>query len=130
MLFAALTGKGMGAMPDTIYVLPVGGKLIAISDTTQLKNADPEKAEVVSLPGKPDQRRQKIVSALFAFPFPFGFLGAHRIMLGTKPWIPVVYVATFGGCFGLLPMIDFCTIVFSKDIRQYENNPHIFMWLH
>lgn len=73
-------------------------------------------------------RKKKIVSAICAFPFPLGFVGAHRVMLGTKPWVPVVYVATFGGCFGLLPLIDFCVITFSKDIEQYENNPNIFMW--
>jgi len=73
--------------------------------------------------------QKKVVSALFAFPFPFGFMGAHRVMLGTKPWVPVVYVATLGGCFGLLPLIDFFVITFSKDISSYENNPNIFMWV-
>lgn len=74
-------------------------------------------------------RKKKIVAALTAFPFPLGFMGAHRVILGTKPWVPVVYVATFGGVFGLLPLIDFCVIVFSKDIEQYENSPHVFMWV-
>lgn len=76
-----------------------------------------------------EQNKKKIISAFFAFPFPLGFMGAHRVMLGTKPWVPVVYVATFGGCFGVLPLIDFFVITFSKDIEQYENNPNIFMWL-
>ncbi|HSH65290.1 MAG TPA: NINE protein, partial [Bacteroidia bacterium] len=74
-------------------------------------------------------RKKKIVCALFALPFPCGFVGAHRVMLGTNPWIPVIYVATFGGCFGLLPLIDFCFITFSKDITPFENNPHVFMWV-
>ncbi|MBL7884955.1 MAG: hypothetical protein JNL69_12860 [Bacteroidia bacterium] len=73
--------------------------------------------------------QKKALSALFAFPFPFGFMGAHRVILGTKPWVPVVYVATLGGCFGLLPLIDFFVITLSKDISQYENNPNIFMWI-
>lgn len=101
-----------------------------VSDLPALKTIDgqPELMSAVSL--KPDEaKRKKLISAMLAFPFPFGFMGAHRVMLGCKPWIPVVYVATFGGCFGLLPMIDFCAIVFSKDITQYENNPHVFMWL-
>jgi len=75
------------------------------------------------------KEKKRWVAAVTAFPFPFGFVGAHRIMLGTKPWVPVVYIATFGGCFGLLPLIDFCVILFSKDIEQYENNPNIFMWI-
>lgn len=76
-----------------------------------------------------EKNKKKIISAFFAFPFPLGFMGAHRVMLGTKPWVPVVYVATFGGCFGVLPLIDFFVITFSKDIEKYENNPNIFMWL-
>jgi len=76
-----------------------------------------------------DEKKKKWVSALFAFPFPFGFMGAHRVMLGTKPWIPVIYVATLGGCFGILPLIDFCVITFSKNTEQYENNPQLFMWI-
>lgn len=72
--------------------------------------------------------RKKIISAICAFPFPFGFVGMHRVMLGTKPWIPVVYVATFGGGFGILPMIDFFVIIFKKDIGQLENCPNLFMW--
>lgn len=76
-----------------------------------------------------DLKKKKRVCAFFAFPFPFGFVGAHRVMLGTKPWIPVVYVATFGGCFGLLPLIDFIVILKAKDVEQYENNPNLFMWI-
>ena len=74
-------------------------------------------------------KRKKLIIGLFAFPFPMGFMGAHRVVLGCKPWIPVVYMATFGGCFGLLPLIDCCVIAFSKDIAQYENNARIFMWI-
>jgi TM2 domain-containing membrane protein YozV len=76
-----------------------------------------------------EKKRKKALTAMLAFPFPFGFMGAHRVMLGCKPWVPVVYVATFGGCFGLIPLIDFIAIIASKDIEEYENNPHVFMWL-
>ena len=78
---------------------------------------------------KKEKNKKKIISAFFAFPFPLGFMGAHRVMLGTKPWVPLVYVATFGGCFGVLPLIDFFVLTFSKNIEKYENNPNIFMWL-
>lgn len=84
---------------------------------------------VTELAAKDTMLKKKAVAALFAFPFPFGFMGAHRVMLGTKPWVPFVYAVTFGGCFGLLPMIDFFVILFSKDIEQFENNPNIFMWI-
>lgn len=99
-------------------------------DTAYLRvlGKDSTLTDSVSSPNK-IQKRKKIVAVIFAFPFPFGFVGVHRVMLGTKPWVPIVYVATFGGCFGLLPLIDFCTIAFSKNIEQYENNDNIFMWL-
>jgi TM2 domain-containing membrane protein YozV len=94
---------------------------------TELASADTTSHRILF--AKDETKKKKFVSSLLALPFPFGFLGAHRVMLGTKPWVPVVYIATFGGCFGLLPLIDFCVIVFSKDIEQYENNPRIFMWI-
>jgi len=104
---------------------------LTITDSTVvLKNAE-QLILIKQAPeiAKDSLLRKKLIASFFAFPFPFGFMGAHRIMLGTKPWVPVVYVATFGGCFGLLPLIDFCVIIFSKDIEQYENNPNIFMWV-
>lgn len=76
-----------------------------------------------------EHAKKKLLAGFLSFPFPMGFLGAHRILLGTKPWVPVVYVATFGGCFGLLPLIDFCVIMLSDDVTKYENNPNIFMWV-
>lgn len=79
--------------------------------------------------GSDTTKRRKFISALLALPFPFGFVGAHRVMLGSGPWVPVVYVATLGGCFGLLPLVDFCFIIFSKDITPFENNTHVFMWI-
>jgi TM2 domain-containing membrane protein YozV len=87
-----------------------------------------ESSTPVDISSTDHPRKKKFVCALFALPFPCGFVGAHRVMLGTKPWVPIVYVATFGGCFGLLPLIDFCFITFSKDLTPYENNPHVFMW--
>lgn len=98
---------------DTLFITSDG---LLVSDS--LKKGD-----------KKEMNKKKLISAFFAFPFPLGFMGAHRVMLGTKPWVPVVYVATFGGCFGVLPLIDFFVITFTKDIEQYENNPNIFMWL-
>lgn len=111
------TGYSNPIIKDTLYLK---------RDTIYLNTS----LDINSLPSKIDSTtRKKIIVSLFAFPFPMGFMGAHRVMLGCKPWIPVVYMATFGGCFGLLPLIDFCVIAFSKNIEQYENNSHVFMWI-
>src|SRR3954470_16340854 len=48
---------------------------------------------------------RKLTAAILAFPFPFGIVGIHRIYLGSAPYVPVVYIATLGGVFGLLPFI-------------------------
>ncbi|HET6993147.1 MAG TPA: TM2 domain-containing protein [Bacteroidia bacterium] len=72
----------------------------------------------------------KLIAAILAFPVPFGFLGLHRIYLGTDPWVPVVYTATLGGGM-LLPLMDFIAIIAANDeeLKQMENNPKMFMWI-
>jgi hypothetical protein len=57
-----------------------------------------------------------------------GPLGGHRLYLGTKPIVPVVYTLTLGGGVGVLPFIDLVVVCFSKDISRFENNDKIFMW--
>lgn len=72
---------------------------------------------------------KRFISAVLAFPFPFGIVGLHRIYLGTQPYVPVTYIASLGGVFGLLPLIDFFVIVCNKDLEHYTNNSKVFMWL-
>ena len=74
------------------------------------------------------KRRKKIFATLLAFPVPFGIIGLHRIYLGTKPYVPLVYIATLGGAAGIVPFIDFIVLLLEKDISKYENNPNIIMW--
>ncbi len=69
------------------------------------------------------------MAALLALPLPFGILALHRIYLGTKPYVPVVYIGTLGGVFGILPFIDFCVLLFDNDIERFTNNSKVFMWI-
>lgn len=73
------------------------------------------------------KKRKKLIAALLAFPLPFGIIGLHRIYLGTKPYVPLVYIATIGGV-GIIPFIDFVVICLEKDITHYYDNPNIIMW--
>lgn len=75
--------------------------------------------------------KEKLIAAILAFPVPFGFTGLHRIYLGSDPWIPVVYLITGGGGFGLVPLIDFIFIVTAdeEEFRKYENSSKLFMWV-
>ncbi|MBL7916884.1 MAG: TM2 domain-containing protein, partial [Bacteroidia bacterium] len=78
---------------------------------------------------KKQKKNKRIMAAVLAFPFPFGIVGLHRIYLGTAPYVPVVYIASLGGIFGILPFIDFCVIVLDKDFDRYNNNKKVFMWI-
>jgi TM2 domain-containing membrane protein YozV len=72
-------------------------------------------------------KKHRLVAALLAFPL--GVFGLHRIYMHTSPIVPLVYIATFGGLFGVLPFIDFVLILLNKDIHlTYTSNPHLFMW--
>jgi TM2 domain-containing membrane protein YozV len=75
------------------------------------------------------QKNKKLIAALLSFPFPFGIVGLHRIYLGTSPHVPIVYIGTLGGGFGLIPLIDFFVILFTKDIEQFISNKKVFMWI-
>ena len=75
------------------------------------------------------KKNKKIVAVLLAFPFPFGIVGLHRIYLGCAPYVPVAYIGSLGGVFGILPFIDFCVLLLDKDIDRYINNKKIFMWI-
>lgn len=72
---------------------------------------------------------RRLIAAILAFPFPFGIVGLHRIYLGTKPYVPVTYIASLGGIFGILPLIDFFVLAFDKDTSKFENNEKVFMWV-
>jgi TM2 domain-containing membrane protein YozV len=72
---------------------------------------------------------KKITAAILAFPLPFGIVGLHRIYLGCAPYVPVVYIASLGGAFGLLPLIDFCVILRDKTTEEFNNNKKVFMWV-
>jgi TM2 domain-containing membrane protein YozV len=78
---------------------------------------------------KKQRLNKRITAAVLAFPFPFGIVGLHRIYLGTKPYVPVAYIASLGGVFGILPLIDFFAITFDKDFDHYRDNGKVFMWV-
>jgi TM2 domain-containing membrane protein YozV len=75
---------------------------------------------------------RKVIGTLLAIPFPFGIIGMHRIYLGCPPWVPIVYLVSFGGCFGILPLIDCIMIATADDQKleeQYRNSKKLFMWV-
>ncbi len=75
-------------------------------------------------------KKKKWIAAVLAFPFPFGVVGLHRVYLGTAPYIPLLYVATIGGVFGLLPLADFIAILKCKEgDLENLNSRKAFFWM-
>lgn len=110
----------------TVYYLDstssvVYSEIISVDD----KKPNP----ILQLFRKKQKLNKRITAAVLAFPFPFGIVGLHRIYLGTKPHVPVVYIASLGGVFGILPFIDFCAITFGKNFDTYRDNGKVFMWV-
>lgn len=56
-----------------------------------------------------------------------GLFGVHRLYLGTSPQVPVIYALTLGGG-GFLMLTDLGVIIFTKDLEQFANDPHVIMW--
>lgn len=98
-------------------------------ETNILQAADDAPNPLFKIFHKKQKDNRRLISALLAFPFPFGIVGLHRIFLGTKPYVPVVYIASLGGIFGVLPLVDFFVICFDKDFEQYLNNGKVLMWV-
>ncbi len=104
-------------------------EIIDISSETNNEQFFKKPNPILQLFKKKQRLNKKITAAVLAFPFPFGIVGLHRIYLGTKPYVPVAYIASLGGVFGILPFIDFCTISFGKDFEHYRDNGKVFMWI-
>ena len=75
------------------------------------------------------KKNKKLIAAILAFPFPFGIVGLHRIYLGSAPFVPIVYIGSLGGVFGILPLIDFIAILSQPTIEEYLDNDKVFMWI-
>src|ERR1700740_1575121 len=104
----------LNSMGDTIAQGTIGPDEAAAADFSTYKKRHKSLKELMR---KTRRLNKKITAAILAFPFPFGIVGLHRIYMGTKPYVPVVYIATVGGVFGILPFIDFCAITLDKDFE-------------
>lgn len=107
----------------------ISSEIISIEELNTISLQDKKPNPVFQIFRKKQRLNKRITSAVLAFPFPFGIVGLHRIYLGTKPHVPVVYIASLGGVFGILPFIDFCAIVFDKDFDSYRDNGKVLMWV-
>lgn len=122
-LFSSLQGAGSGSWQLTNVST---ARVVSESEFLQIIERP---GPLLKLLHKGAHLNRKATAAILAFPFPFGIVGLHRIYLGSAPYVPVVYIASLGGIFGLLPLIDFIVILTEKDVEQFANSGKVFMWV-
>lgn len=110
----------------TLFVLE---KLLKNNSTLENNILEHRPSPLLAKFRKKQKSNKRLTASLLAFPFPFGIVGLHRIYLGCAPYIPVVYIGTLGGVFGVLPLIDFFVLAFDSDTENYSNNDKVFMWV-
>ncbi len=92
----------------------------------EVKLPSEKKIKLIALLQSATVENKKVTAAILTLTL--GMLGVHRIYLGTAPYIPAVYLFTFGGGFFVLPIIDLVMILTTNDIAKFENNNKILMW--
>lgn len=82
------------------------------------------------LPMKADAvMAEKNVWIAVVLDFFLGGIAIHRVYLGGTPVLILGYLITFGGIFGLVPLIDFFVLIIeSGDISKYVGSNKFFMW--
>lgn len=94
--------------------------------TQEVKLPSAKKIKLIALLQSATVENKKVTAAILTLTL--GMLGVHRIYLGTAPYIPAVYLFTFGGGFFVLPIIDLVMILTTNDITKFENNNKVLMW--
>ena len=111
----------LSAMEPDLWLMPSSDKEIQMDKPQPLKWL-----KLKSLLRKQEVKNPRAVSATLTITL--GVFGAHRIYMGTHHSVPIFYTLTLGGGMGLLPLSDLCFILFAKDVEQFYDNEHIFMW--
>lgn len=94
-------------------------QLSVIENTDTLKITPPTTETV-----QPHESRRFVAAVLCLTLGPFGM---HRLYLGTTPAVAAAYSVTLGAI-GIVPVVDFLLITFSKDISRFKNNDKVIMW--
>lgn len=78
-----------------------------------------------------DKKVDPVISFVLALVPVTGWLGVHRIYMGTSPLAVILNIVTGGG-FGIVYTVDWIVLlvgVINNDISQYCNNPKWLMWI-
>lgn len=96
---------------------------------TEAQMAAPATAAPVVSPQMDDQTRNIVAIVLDSVGL--GVFGIHRLILGTEPINCLWYFLTFGGIFGIIPIVDWVVILIDliNGTASYIDNPAFIMWL-
>lgn len=121
--------------PSTTYALP--GKVVSPEKKEVMSKKEMKEVKKAERQAKRTERKMQrkakflawmtaaasgddgIIAAVICFFV--GWLGIHRVYLGGKGSLILLYFITFGGIFGLLPIIDFIRLLIG-DVGHYTNN--------
>lgn len=90
-------------------------------------------SDVQALPLAGAQLDEKDPVIAFALATVLGYLGIHRLYLGTNPINVVLYIITAGGC-GIIYAVDWIMLLMvliddEKSMAPFIDNPKFIMWL-
>lgn len=87
--------------------------------------------QLSALPGSNQVLNEKDPVVAFALATVFGYLGIHRLYLGTEPIVFILYIITAGGC-GVVALVDWIILLMvlldERDLAPYIDNPSFIMW--
>jgi TM2 domain-containing membrane protein YozV len=90
-----------------------------------VENKDTSKISSHKNEVKPSKESKRFVAAVLCLTL--GPFGMHRLYLGSTPQVAAAYSVTLGAI-GIVPVVDFLLISFSKDISRFKNNGKVIMW--
>ena len=129
LFFFAFASLFFSMRADAKYSFIPNAVVIAHQSSISLSDYQQRPNHLIQLIRRKIQHTRRAMAAALAFPLPFGVLALHRIYLGTNPHVPVAYIGTVGGVFGILPFIDFCVLILDSDVNRFTNNGKVFMWI-
>jgi len=83
----------------------------------------------LQLPGQKVDEKDPVIALVLCSVL--GYIGAHRLYLGTETMTFVLYLITAGGC-GIITLVDWVQLLMvvldKKPLDPYTDNPNFIMW--
>lgn len=122
--------KGKAAESTEAFVLD-DAAIDNLMDAAEVTNEIPfSKLEEAAATPADTEDTGKLVAALVLCIF-FGGLGIHRVIMGGRGILILLYIVTCGGIFGIVPLVDLILLIVdlaNGGSSRYENNDSFIAW--